>query len=65
MPCTMDTSQSTTTVTSVSTTPSKLPVLRIMSGKCNFLFTAGTLTVCCPCDGFTEMFEGGHSFGPV
>ncbi|RAL17123.1 uncharacterized protein BO97DRAFT_431122 [Aspergillus homomorphus CBS 101889] len=51
---------STTTVTPVSTRTSNFPVLRIMSGKCHFLVPVGTLTICCPCTGFTGTSTDGQ-----
>ncbi|EAL88434.1 hypothetical protein AFUA_1G07240 [Aspergillus fumigatus Af293] len=51
---------STTTVTPVSTGTPKFPVLRIMSGDCNYLFTAGNITVRCPCKGFTGTSKDGQ-----
>jgi hypothetical protein len=57
---TMAPGYSTTTVTPISSGTPKFPVLRIMSGDCNYLFTAGNITVCCPCKEFTGTSKDGQ-----
>lgn len=56
----MASSHSTTAATPVSTSTSKIPVLRVIAGKCNYPLTVGNLTVCCPCKEFTGTSKGGQ-----
>lgn len=56
----MVTSQSSVTVTPVSSRKSKFPVLRIVSGRCNYLITVGKLTTLCPCTEFSGTSQNGQ-----